>query len=206
MSGKSVTDPRSRRTRAALIGAFNRLFLGRRRGRVRVGEIVAEADVGRSTFYEHYSGADEIHLEAFRRPLAALADAAAGRGDAQALEHLLAHFWANRQRARESLSGRFGERASRLLAEMVEERLTGTPLSVPATLAARTLGDAALAPLRPWLSGEVPAAAEQLAAAILKAGERLREALEAPQVQSASQAISITVPPATGTTPSPVGR
>ena len=68
---------------------------------------------------------------------------------------------------------------------MVEERLGGSALSVPRRLAARTLGDAALAPLRLWLSGEAPARPGQLAAAILRAGERLREALEAPQVQSA---------------------
>lgn len=185
MSGKSRPDARSRRTRAALIGAFNRVFLSRRRGGLRVAEIVAEAEVGRSTFYEHYSGADEIHLEALRRPFGTLADAAVGTGEATALEHLLAHFWENRQRAKETLSGRFGERAARLLAEMVEERLDGSALSVPRRLAARTLGDAALAPLRLWLSGEAPARPGQLAAAILRAGERLREALEAPQVQSA---------------------
>lgn len=185
MSGNQGPSRRAQRTRAALIGAFNRLFLGRRRGRVRVAEIVAAAEVGRSTFYEHYSGADEIHLEAFKRPLAALADAAAGCGDEGALKHVLAHFWENRKRARESLSGRFGERVARLLADMVEERLGTAALSLPPRLAARTLAEAALAPLRPWLSGEAAADPAQLAVAIRIVGERLRAALEAPQVQSA---------------------
>ena len=185
MSGKSRPDPRSRRTRTALIGAFNSLFLSRRRGRVRVAEIVAEAEVGRSTFYEHYSGADEIHLEALKRPFAALADAAAGRGDVRAVEHFLAHFWENRQRARETLSGRFGERAARLLADMVEERLEGAAFNLPPRLTARMLGDAALAPLRPWLSAEASTSLSELSAAIVASGERLRQALEAPQVQSA---------------------
>ena len=185
MSGNARPNRRTQRTRAALIGAFNRLFLSRRTGRVRVAEIVAEAEIGRSTFYEHYSGADEIHLEALKRPLAALADAAAGRGDEGALERLLIHFWENRQRARDSLSGRFGDRVSRLLAGMIEERLDGTALSLPPRLAARTLGDAALAPLRPWLSGEAAVHPAQLALAIQAAGAQLRSALETTQVQSA---------------------
>jgi AcrR family transcriptional regulator len=185
MSGKTSQNRRTQRTRAALLGAFNQLFLSGRRGRVRVAEIVAEAEVGRSTFYEHYSGADDIHLEAMRRPLAALADAAAGLGDEPALERLLTHFWDNRQRARESLSGRFGDRVSRLLAGMIEERIEDAALSLPPRLAARALGDAALAPLRPWLSGEAAVRPAQLASAILLAGAGLRSALEAPQVQSA---------------------
>lgn len=185
MSGKTRQNRRTQRTRAALIGAFNRLFLSRRRGRVRVAEIVAEAEIGRSTFYEHYSGADEIHLEALKRPLAALADAAAGRGDERALERLLTHFWENRQRARDSLSGPLGDRVARLLAGMIEDRIAGAALSLPPRLAARILGDAALAPLRPWLSGEAAVRPAQLASAIQIAGERLRTALEAPQVQSA---------------------
>jgi len=185
MSGKTSQNRRAQRTRAALIGAFNHLFLSRRRGRVRVAEIVAEAEVGRSTFYEHYSGADELHLESLKHPLAALADAAAGFGDQGALERLLTHFWENRQRARDSLSGRFGERVSRLLARMIEERIEGAALSLPPRLAACTLGDAALAPIRPWLSGEASAQPAQLASAIRLAGERLRSALEAAQVQSA---------------------
>lgn len=178
MSGKARVDRRSQRTRALLVGAFSRLFLGRRRGRVRVGEIVAEAEVGRSTFYDHYSGAEEIFLEALKRPFGPLAAAAAGRGDAAALEPILEHFWENRQRSKETLTNRFGERVARLLAEMVEERLEGGALTLPPRLAARILGDAALAPLRPWLAGEAPAAAADLAAAICRAGKSLRGALE----------------------------
>jgi len=185
MSGKSRPDPRSRRTRTALIGAFNSLFLSRRRGRVRVAEIVAEAEVGRSTFYEHYGGADEIHLEALKRPLACLADAAAGRGDAAALERLLEHFWQNRQRATETFGGRLGERVARMLAEMIEERLDAGALGLPPRLAGRILGDAALAPLRPWLSGQVAATPAQLAETACRAGAALRAALEPDQVHSA---------------------
>ncbi|HEX9931610.1 MAG TPA: TetR/AcrR family transcriptional regulator [Allosphingosinicella sp.] len=117
MSGNVKLDRRVDRTRGALIGAFNRLFLARRRGPVKVAEIVAEAEVGRSTFYEHYRGADDIFLEALKGPFAGLADAASGAGDAAAIEPLLAHFWDNRQRRREALTGALGERVVRLLGD-----------------------------------------------------------------------------------------
>ena len=70
MSGNVKRDRRVARTRGALIDAYNRLFLGQRRGPVRVAEIVAESEIGRSTFYEHYRGTDDLFLEALRRPFA----------------------------------------------------------------------------------------------------------------------------------------
>ena len=73
-------DRRATRTRKALVDAFGHLVQHRRRGPIRVAEIVAQARVGRSTFYDHYSSAEEISLDALSRPFGALADAAAGRG------------------------------------------------------------------------------------------------------------------------------
>jgi hypothetical protein len=45
-------DRRAARTRTALIEAFNHLALSQRK-QIRVADIVALANVGRSTFYEH---------------------------------------------------------------------------------------------------------------------------------------------------------
>src|SRR4051812_2411808 len=67
--GRSMQDRRIARTREALIGAFNHLVLNRRQRHIRVADIVAEANVGRSTFYEHYSSADDILLQALARPM-----------------------------------------------------------------------------------------------------------------------------------------
>ena len=46
-------DSRARRTKAALLGAFNQLFLDRRRREIRAADLIAESGVGRSTFYDH---------------------------------------------------------------------------------------------------------------------------------------------------------
>ena len=170
-------DRRTRRTRTALVDAFNHLVLNRRQPRIRVADIIARADVGRSTFYEHYANADALLLEALSRPFAILADAAAGRGEPDRLAFLLTHFWENRRRARETLAGRTGDKAMRLLADMVETRLDGQEMAVPVRLASLQLAEAALAPIKAWVAGEAPCSAETLAASLCRTGERLVEGL-----------------------------
>ena len=174
-------DRRVARTRAALIDAFNQLVMHRRPKKIRVADIVTKANVGRSTFYEHYSGADAIHMEALARPFAPLADAAAGAGDPARLTMLLAHFWENRQRARETYSGRLGDKAARLLTDLVEARLAerGTETRIPRRLAAIQLAEATLAPMRAWIAGEASTTSEALAESLCRTGAQLTAALTA---------------------------
>jgi AcrR family transcriptional regulator len=178
LSGKSKQDPRAARTRSALVGAFDRLFLSRPRRPAAASEIAAQARVGRSTFYDHFESPDALYLEALKRPLAGLADAAAGLGDAAKLEPLLAHFWEQRRHARETLSGPLRPRVARLLADLVEQRLGSADLVLPPRLAACTLAEAALAPLSGWLAGEAASSTAGLAAALCGSGMALRRALE----------------------------
>jgi len=171
-------DRRSARTRAALIEAFNHLFLSHHKT-IRVSDIVARANVGRSTFYEHYKSADDILLQAMTRPFAILADAAAGMGDEARMHAQLQHFWENRQLARSSIMGRMHDKVTRLLASMVEERLRNEEgaLAIPLRLAALQLAEAALGPIRGWITAEAPCTAEALAGAICRCGRAMRAAL-----------------------------
>jgi AcrR family transcriptional regulator len=172
-------DRRTARTRTALIEAFNHLALGQRKN-ISVADIVALANVGRSTFYEHYKSADDIHLQAMARPFALLADAAAGLGDEERLTSLLRHFWDNRQLARSSFMGRMHDKVTRLLAGMIEDRLRdeADALAIPLRLAAMQLAEAALAPIRGWVTAEASCTAEALAGAICRCGRALRRGLE----------------------------
>ncbi len=171
-------DRRTVQTRRALLDAFNQLFLHRRQRNIRVPDIVAGAGIGRSTFYEHFGNAEAIRLEALSVPFTALADAAVGKGEAQALEALLVHFWENRQRAREHFYGRMGDQALGLLTQMVETRLgDGLALSLPARLAAHQLAAAILAPIRAWVRGEASCSAEALSDNLCRVGRELIAAL-----------------------------
>ena len=170
-------DSRARRTRAALRDAFNTLFLSRRRRRISAADLIAEAKVGRSTFYDHYSSPDELLLEALQRPFATLADTACGRGDPAATLWLVEHFWENRQRARDLFdNAQMQGRVSRLLAAMVAERLDA-PLALPVELAAVQMAEAALAPLRAWVRGEAPSPPGAIADSLCRTGAALRNAL-----------------------------
>lgn len=57
------SDRRVRRTRALLHRALIDLIMAKGYGRVTVQDILDQADVGRSTFYNHYTGKDDLLVE-----------------------------------------------------------------------------------------------------------------------------------------------
>jgi AcrR family transcriptional regulator len=177
-------DRRVRRTRSALIDAFNQLLLHRPRQKLRVADIIDRTDAGSSTVYDLFSSPEDLHIDALSRPFAILADAAAGEGDAERLRNLLEHFWENRHRARATLSGRTGDKAARLLAAMVAARLQRrrTELVLPLRLASLQLAHAALAPVKGWVGAEAPCRSLTLAESICRCGEQLVEGLTAAPV------------------------
>lgn len=161
-----MVDRRVRRTRQALIDAYNSMIMSGRRGQIKVREIAQAAGVGRSTVYDHYSSVESLHLDALRGPFRLLADAVTGAADTAALSRLLQHFWDYRERGRQS----FGPSAERLLAEMIDERLGDRSLTIPRALAARQLAAAAIAPIAAWVRAEAWCSAEDLAAALCASG------------------------------------
>ena len=57
-------DRRQRKTREAIFAAFTQLLSQKNFNRITVGEIIDAADVGRATFYAHFSTKDHL-LESF---------------------------------------------------------------------------------------------------------------------------------------------
>ncbi|WP_300531466.1 hypothetical protein [Maricaulis sp.] len=175
----AIADRRVRRTRRALISAFNRLVMEKRLDDIKVADIIAAADVGRSTFYEHYSGRRDIHVDAMATPMAVLADAATGRGDEEALTGLLEHFWDNRALARATLQGDNARAAIRLLADQITERLNEKPGAgtLPVRLAAMQMAQGHLGLVLAWVTGEASAKPAQLAPVIMQSSEAAVRAL-----------------------------
>ncbi|MGI5220452.1 TetR/AcrR family transcriptional regulator [Nocardia sp. CA-290969] len=56
----SIPDRRVRRTREALHRALIELMMERAYDRITVSDVIARADVGRSTFYAHYRDKDDL--------------------------------------------------------------------------------------------------------------------------------------------------
>ena len=166
------------RTRNRLITAFNQLVFHKTRGPIRVGQIIAKAGVGRSTFYDHFANAEAIHMAALSRPLTALAAPAAGNGTAVQLQSLLDHFLGNRARAREILIGPSRDRIARLLATMIEERATASEkLTIPLRLATMQIAEAMLGPIRLWIVGEFAVTSSVLAASLFETAAAMRSTL-----------------------------
>jgi AcrR family transcriptional regulator len=167
-------DRRVRRTRKAVLDAFSALVLDRRYDEIRVADIAGEADVGRSTLYQHFTGKDEIFLQSMAGILDVLAGTVEDDFDPGPLEHVLGHFLENRTLARYLFSGPPGSvltpRIARELAARIETRLgdrcreQGLEPSLPLPLIAAHLGEAQLALVRGWLAGDERCDAKELAA------------------------------------------
>lgn len=72
-------DRRVARTRAALYDALVALMLRRLYAEIDVQDIVAEANVGRSTFYAHFSGKDDLLARSLERLRPVFADGRAAQ-------------------------------------------------------------------------------------------------------------------------------
>jgi AcrR family transcriptional regulator len=182
MAGARRRDARVVRTRRAILDSFHGLR-SRPFDAIRVADIVGAAGVGRSTFYEHFRGKDEVLKHAAAWVFAALADAVTGKGGTARIRHVVEHFRENRCAARGRLAG---ERICRWLAEAIEERLAamcrarGATTVVPLRLAATQIAAGQIALVRAWLAGRDPCTSEALAIAIQRTSRTVASSLMSP--------------------------
>lgn len=160
-------DRRSARTRKAILSAFVALVLERRYETIRVSEVIDKADVGRSTFYEHFRSKDDLLRKSMEGLLAMIADAAAPAPDEAKLAFAVDHFWENRRLARAVLAPPLGASVRRLLEGLIEARLEDEPDLAHAR--AVQIAGAQLALLEAWTHGDLTANKERIV-------ERLRAA------------------------------
>jgi AcrR family transcriptional regulator len=158
-----------RKTRALLLDAFRELVLERRYTAIRVADIVARADVGRSTFYEHFNDKDDILFESMSGLLAVLADIGGEKHHVDQLARVLGHFREHRRLALGLLSGP-SPRVARKLTQLIQEHLgskQGRSSSLlPINLIAQLLAEANLGLIRGWLENESQCTAMELASAM----------------------------------------
>jgi AcrR family transcriptional regulator len=133
-----VADRRAVRTRAALERSFNEIFLTEGFEKVTPGRVAEAAEVGRSTFYEHFSGREELLEKRLLRVLQPLGQAVRSEAVPEGLEPILDHFWTNRLIVRSLLAGRPREVTMRALTALIEEQFPRrrTTSAVPTRLIA----------------------------------------------------------------------
>lgn len=178
MSGSHRTT--SPTTRQRLLDSFNALVLRGTDGKITVADVIREAGVGRSTFYDHYSSADDIHQQALAGPMTLLAEAILGLQTEERLAFLLGHFRENRSRARQTLFGEEGDKVEKLLVSILESRLSNGSGSSDKSrrVTAIELAVVPLALIRAWIDGRVVCGSAEMAGHIARASTAIRTHLD----------------------------
>lgn len=170
MTGTKL-DRRSAKTRQACLDAFLELLLAEGYEAISVSDVILRADIGRSTFYDHYTGKEDLLRACLSVPFSALADCLLPGATAAGLTPTIAHFHQQRRLVRDLMSGPTRGLLVRSLAEMIEANLPkGDAVPIPAGLAAAMLAESQLGLLWHWLTGRDAVAPERIAAALLASG------------------------------------
>lgn len=162
-------DRRVQKTRQALIQAFLDLVVERPYDEIKVGDVSELADVGRSTFYQHFENKDDLLRKSLDRAFMQLANILSDDCDPRALEGWAGLFWDSRRTGRVLLSGQTRPFVARALAEMIEPRLAGFgPAPLTSTkLIAFQLAEAQLALIHAWLTARAAATPAAIAATLI---------------------------------------
>ncbi len=166
---ESAESARAQRTRNAFLSAFVSLVLDRPYDRIHIADIIDAADLGRSTFYDHFRNKDDLLIKSMSGPLAALASALDDPPDLERISFILDHFMENRRVARVLLEGAAAPLIVRALADRIEPLLTQRSADAPpAALTAHLTAESQIALVKGWLRQPDECAAEDLAATIVR--------------------------------------
>jgi len=156
-SAEMSGDRRVRRTRRLLSDALVALVLERGYDRVTVADVLARADVGRSTFYGHFRDKDDLLMACFDDLRADLDAGVAGPGGGP-VRALFEHAHRHREVYLAMCSRRGGDMVQRRLHQFLSEafRERPAPAGVPGEVAAHALAGTAVALLRWWLDAGMP--------------------------------------------------
>ena len=165
-------DRRTDRTRAALMTALVDILLSEGYSAVTVERIAERANVGRSTFYMHYNGKDDILKASLTRPSSRLAALVGGDIAAQSLVPLLLHFHENRKRNRVFFGWETRDIWVRCLSGLIASNLATTvhkhrdrPL-IPVPMIARQIAEAQIALVSNWLLANTATKPDTIAEAL----------------------------------------
>ena len=173
-------DRRSIRTRAALLAAFNTLMLRDGYEGLTVSGIAEAANVGRSTFYEHFAGKEALLRASIAGPFSVLADAVCGTATLETMTRLMAHFRQNRRLAGATLAYPARRALSLCLSALLVERLegaAGSRKSLPISAVASLLAECQLALVESWIRNSGTCSAGDMAATLLACTQGTRLAL-----------------------------
>jgi AcrR family transcriptional regulator len=164
-----TTDRRVQKTQAALLGAFLKLLLEIGYDKLKITNVADLANVGRSTFYEHYRTKRDLLKASISQPCAILADLADPSSTHEYLPGILMHFRENNQVARALLNEPTRPILSSVLSRLILERLRKQSLTdtiISLEIIALQVADAQLALLEIWVLGRPACELESMVKAL----------------------------------------
>ncbi len=172
-------DRRSERSRTALLSAFIDILLSEGYESVTVERVAERANVGRSTFYMHYTGKEDILRKSMTRPSSHLAVLVGHDIAPEALVPILEHFREQKRLNRVFFNWPIRPIWVRCLAEMIEPRLASLvrhararPI-LPLPLIALQIAESQIALVAHWLLGNTAAKPDAIAEALIAATRAL---------------------------------
>jgi AcrR family transcriptional regulator len=172
-------DRRTERSRAALMTAFVEILLAEGYEAVTVERIAERANVGRSTFYMHYAGKEDILKKSMARPSSHLAVIVGHDVAPDAVVPILEHFREQRKMNRIFFNWPIRPIWARCLAELIEPRLalvsrhTRARPILPLPLIALEIAEVQIALVTHWLLGNAAAKPDAVAEALIAATRAL---------------------------------
>jgi AcrR family transcriptional regulator len=155
-AAKHKPDRRTARTRGALMQAFIGLLLDEGYDAVTVERVCEKADVGRSTFYMHFAGKDDILRDAMKNPSSVLASLVVGQYAPAQIVPQLEHFREQKTRNGIFFTWPIKPIWVSCLAELIEAQLKtpqfrGRTPRVPIALIALGIAEAQIGLVAHWL-------------------------------------------------------
>lgn len=168
------SDRRSLRTRRLLMQAMVELMRTRKYDAITVLEITEQANVGRSTFYAHFTGKDDLLVDGVQRMLASLDTAAPTATDPKRLYPTLALFHhigaeadlyqvMSKGRALTVFLSALHDELTAVFTERIAARIApGETPSVPPPLLAAMIASMLITAIRTWVEAGAHPSAEVL--------------------------------------------
>ena len=163
-------ERRSDRTRRGIMAAFSELVFASGFENVSIQGVAARAGIARSTFYEHFSGKEDLLCACLTKFFAIVADCTTSRDQPADLGKVLDHLWRNRRLTDAIFSGHARVVLCRNQADLIERRVrnSAATLKLPLRLAAIHLADAQISLIEAWLRGRAPCAVNSIASALFR--------------------------------------
>lgn len=169
------TDRRTQRTRQAILSGFIELMLARGYAAVAVDDIVAKANIGRSTFYTHFRSKLDVLKHSLVGPSQVLAALVGEEASQDPILRLLMHFHEQRRLNRAFFVPPVRAVWESCLAEMIEPKIATLVKRTRAV--ARQLADVQVSLVANWLLSKPSLDCSRVAEALARATKAMLFAL-----------------------------